>query len=494
MASIFSQLSIVDPRMRRLANSAFSTPQAGTACVRANRPVEPARLRMPTTTVAYRTTVCLIWGLALWHSWESRGLFVDGSAFLVQIARREWFFDFYAPRLYAMVVGQAPIMTAIFLGVTDLHLLARLLSLGLFALPTALYHLALVRVKDDAVLLAAVIAAIAVVFMTTSFFIVGEYNTAYAIAILVAVRLVTAQRLTLVDGLFLAVIGGLAIRTYEVMLYLGPLLSAMILWAIWRAPSRPWLPTTLHLVSIAGFIAGMFVAIGSLTRPYSVEHLDETIETATNFWQNMQFDLAVAAALVVVVWALVRPHDLVRGKPYRWAAVCLVILALSPLLMLGDILVRPLAKSQYVARTAAGLIIASIVIFIWAYAANVRGKLPAFVALGTPDAARRFLSFALLILLAVLPSDIFLTQSWASYLDAMRTTVRGHDGVIAFEESPLSRYPYDLLVEAWILPSQSLALRARQGDGIVAPPKDFNAWQPFPPAQPYPLGKYVWRD
>ena len=449
---------------------------------------------MPITTVAYRTTVCLIWGLALWHSWESRGLFVDGSAFLVQIARREWFFDFYAPRLYAMVVGQAPIMTAIFLGVTDLHLLARLLSLGLFALPTALYHLALVRVKDDAVQLAAVIAAIAVVFMTTSFFIVGEYNTAYAIAILVAVRLVTAERLTLVDGLFLAVIGGLAIRTYEVMLYLGPLLSVMILWAIWRAPSRPWLPTTLHLLSIAGFIAGMFVAIGSLTRPYSVEHLDETIETATNFWQNMQFDLAVAAALVVVVWALVRPHDLVRGRPYRWAAVCLVILALSPLLMLGDILVRPLAKSQYVARTAAGLIIASIVIVIWAYASNVRGKLPAFVVLGTQEAARRFLIFALLILLAVLPSDIFLTQSWVSYLDAMRTTVRGHDGVVAFEESPLSRYPYDLLVEAWILPSQSLALRARQGDGIVSPPKEFNAWQPFPPPQPYPLGKYVWRD
>ncbi|MGZ3342289.1 MAG: hypothetical protein ACXU9B_21035 [Reyranella sp.] len=446
------------------------------------------------TKVAYRTTVCLIWGLALWHSWESRGLFVDGSAFLVQIARREWFFDFYAPRLYAMVVGQAPIMTAIFLGVTDLHLLARLLSLGLFALPTALYHLALVRVKDDAVLLAAVIAAIAVVFMTTSFFIVGEYNTAYAIAILVAVRLATAERLTLVDGLFLAVIGLLAIRTYEAMLYLGPLLSAMVSWAIWRAPSRPWLPTTLHLVAIAGFIAGMFVAIGSLTRPYSVEHLDETIETARNFWQNMQFDLVVAAALVVVVWALLRPRDLPLAKPYRWAAVCLVILALSPLLMLGDVVVRPLAKSQYVARTAAGLIIASIVVFIWAYASNLRGKLPAFVVLGTPEAARRFLTFALLILLAVLPSDISLTQSWVSYLNAMRATVRDHAGVIAFEDSPLSKHPYDLLVEAWILPSQSLALRAKRGDGIVAPPKDFGAWQPFPPAQPYPLGKYVWRD
>ena len=72
--------------------------------------------------------------------------------------------------------------------------------------------------------------------------------------------------------------------------------------------------------------------------------------------------------------------------------------------------------------------------------------------------------------------------------------MRDHDGVIAYEESPLSRYPYDLLVEAWILPSQSLALRAKRGDGIIAPPKDFNAWQPFPPADPYPLGKYVWRD
>src|SRR5215813_12068182 len=254
MASTFSQLSISDPCMRHLANSALSTLQAATPCVGAKAPLEPARLRMPTTTVAYRTTVCLIWGLALWHSWESRGLFVDGSAFLVQIARREWFFDFYLPRLYAMVLGQIPVITGLWLGITDLHQLARLLSIGLFALPTALYHLALVRARHDAVLLGTVIAALAVVFMTTSFFIVGEYNTAYAIAILVAVRLATAAELTVLDGVFLAVIGLLGTRTYEAMLYLGPLLAAMIAWRVWRAPSRPWLPVFLHLLSAAGFL------------------------------------------------------------------------------------------------------------------------------------------------------------------------------------------------------------------------------------------------
>jgi hypothetical protein len=449
---------------------------------------------MPTKTVAYRTTLCLIWGLALWHSWESRGLFVDGSAFLVQIARREWFFDFYGPRLYAMVLGQIPVVTGVFLGVTDLHLLARLLSIGLFALPTAFYHLALARAKNDEVLLATVIAAIAVVFMTTSFFIVGEYNTAYAIAILAAVRLATAKDLTVLDGLFLAVIGVLAMRTYEAMLYLGPLLAAMIVWRVRQAPGRPWLATGLHLFSGAGFVVGMVVAIRSLARPYSEEHLDETIQTASNFWQNLQFDLMLSAAVVVVVWALIRPHDLKSGKPYCWATLGLLLLALSPLLVLGDTLVRPLAKSQYVARSAAGLVIAAMVVFVWAYASDLRSRLPSFVVLCGGDASRRFMAFALLMLLATLPSDIYLTRNWTLYLDTVREAVRSHDGVIAFEESPLAKHPFDLLVEAWILPSQSLALRGKQGDGIIAPPKEFTRWQPFPPADPYPLGRFVWRE
>ncbi len=449
---------------------------------------------MPTTTVAYRTTLALIWSLALWHSWESRGLFVDGSAFLVQIARREWFFDFYAPRLYAMVVGQAPIMTAVFLGVDDLHLLARLLSLGLFALPTALYTLALARVKDDPVLLAAVIAAIGLVFMTTSFFIVGEYNTAYAIAIVVAVRLVTARELTVLDGLFLAVVSGLAIRTYESLIYLGPLLSGMVVHTIWRIRERPWFATSLYLLSIAGFVGGMMVAIRSIVKPYSVEHLDETIETAANFWQNVQFDLALAAVLVVIVWALVRPDDLLSRKPYRWAIACLVILMLTPLLALSDTMVRPLAKSQYVARQAAGLVIITIVMFIWCYGSLLVDRLPAFRVLRNPEASRRFLGFSVLVAIAIVPSDIYLTRNWANYLDVIRDEVRAEQGVIAFEKSALSRHPYDLLVEAWILPSQSLAMRAKRGDGIIAPPHDFKAWQPFPPDAPYPLGSFVWRD
>src|SRR3954468_9090738 len=219
---------------------------------------------MISRTTVYRATVAIIWALALWHSWTSRGLFVDGANFLVHIVRQEGFFDFYMPRLYAMVLGQLPVMTAVTLGVTDLHLLARLLSLGLFVLPTIFYHLALHRAKDDPVLLAVVIAAIAIVFMTTSFFIVGEYNTLYAVTLLIGVRLATAERLTLWNGVALALLAVVAMRTYETMIYLGPLLCGIVLWKVWRAPARPVLATLLHLLAAVVMIFGMMVAINSV--------------------------------------------------------------------------------------------------------------------------------------------------------------------------------------------------------------------------------------
>ena len=449
---------------------------------------------MISSASVYRATICLIWALALWHSWASRGLFVDGSAFLVQIVRREWFFDFYDPRLFAMIVAQIPVMTAVILGVTDFHLLAQLLSLGLFGLPTGLYHLALHRAKGDPVLLATVIAAIAVVFMTTSFFIVGEYNSAYAIAILTAVRLATARRLTLGDGIVLALVSALAIRTYEAMIYLGPLLTAMILWKLRRTEPRPVVPMMLYLLSAAFFLRGMTVAIHSVVYPYSQEHLDETWQAALNFWQNFQFDLMFVATLIVVVWAMVRPIDLLRSRPYRWAVGFLVVLALSPLLAFGDNLVRPLAKSQYVARSMGGLVIAAMVIFIWAYGAPVHQKLKALVLLHTADAGRRFLGFACLMLLAVVPSDILLTTGWISYLDAVRTTVMRQGGIIAFEDTPLSYRPHILFVENWVLSSQSLALRSKQSDGIIVPPRGFNSWVPFPPLEPPNMGRFVWKE
>ena len=189
-----------------------------------------------------------------------------------------------------------------------------------------------------------------------------------------------------------------------------------------------------------------------------------------------------------------RPGDLAKLRPYLWAAVMLLLLAFSPLLALSDSMVRPLAKSQYVARSMAGLVVAGVVIFIWLYVADVHWRLKALVVLRRPEPARHLLVFAVLIPLAMLPSDLFLSIGWVKYLDAVQESVRDHKGVIAFEDTALARWPDVLLVENWVLPSQSLAVREEAGDGVVVPPRGFSDWVPFPPLEPPNLGRFYWHD
>lgn len=451
---------------------------------------------MPSTLIVYRASACLLWALTLWHSWTCRGLFVDGSAFLVQIAAHESYLDFYPPRRFAMIVAQTPIMLAIELGVTDLRWLGRLLSFGFFLLPTVFYTAALYRARRDAVLLGGVIATLGIVFMTTSFFIVGEYNGAYAMAIAIAVRLVTADRLSRWDGVGLVLIGVLAVRTYEAFLYLGPVLAAMIVWQIWRFKERPPITVVLHLIAAGFLLGGVVVAYGSIVYPYNEEHLQETAATIFNFWQNMQFDIALFAAAVVVVWALVRPYDLDTGKPYRWASIFVLLLLLSSFLILINSPVRPLAKSHYVARTVAGAVVSGVIVMMWLYGSKIGRRIAALEVLRRPSAAQRFLGFACVIFLSMIPVDLVLTATWSSYLEALRKTVQTHTGLVAFEESPLATWPHNLFVENWTVPGTALMLRSTPTDALVLPPKGFTEWQPFDPTgkdvEVPDLGRFFW--
>ena len=197
---------------------------------------------------------------------------------------------------------------------------------------------------------------------------------------------------------------------------------------------------------------------------------------AINFWQNLQFDLALGGdggGRRLGPGPAARPR---AATPYGWAAVFLVLLALSPLLALSDGLVRPLAKSQYVARTVSGLIIATMVVACVAYRCHCRPcACRCSWCCAQPEAARRFLTFAFVMLLAGLPADLYLTQTWVGYLDAMRTSVQSRGGVIPVEDTPLGRPPYSLFVEDWVLHQPELLLRDKPTDGVLAPPRSFKA-------------------
>lgn len=491
--------------------------------------------------MAYRATACALWALGAWNAWECLGLYSDGALFLMQSVERKSFWVFDSARDYVYGLTQVPLVVALRLGMTDLHWLARVYSVGLIALPTGLYHLALARARSDTVLLATTIAAISMVFMTTSFFAEGEYNTAYALGILVAVWLATTAKLRVADGVVLVVAATLALRVYEAFLYLGPLLAGMTMWTghrgwgqsggrsswlsmpvviiapvviffAWRdtyailfclAPlvmaailwerRHPTVQTSLaaglYLLAAVLLLAGSAIAADSLVD--RLFFLADTVWDARLSWHNVQLALMLSAALTVVIWGLLRPGDLRRRGPYVLACCLLLLIALSPVLAWQFPQFRPDALEHYRARNAAGIVTAAVVVFIWARTYRCGAWLAALMMLEDPVVARRFLTFSLLMLLAILPSSIFLTTTWMSFLEVMRTTIRTHHGIVAAADTPLSRPPYVFLADPEFLVSLSLALRSAPGDGIVIAP-GFNPYH-LPTELP-DFGQYFWRD
>jgi hypothetical protein len=124
-------------------------------------------MRAISQLAAYRSVVLLLWALAAYDTVTSRGLFWDGSAFLVSLLDHERFHDFYAARAHIDWLTQLPVLAVAEFGVRDTRLLAVVYSAALFAVPVAFYHFALARVRHDASLLAVVVAIVIVVYLPT---------------------------------------------------------------------------------------------------------------------------------------------------------------------------------------------------------------------------------------------------------------------------------------------------------------------------------------
>ncbi|MFI5000835.1 MAG: hypothetical protein ACHQK9_13230, partial [Reyranellales bacterium] len=404
-------------------------------------------------------------------------------------------FDELASRRHVTAVVQFPLLSGLWLGVSDLRWLARLFSLGMMGAPTALYSLALVRARNDAAVLATTIAAVAMVFMTTSMFIVGEYNTAHAAVILAAVWLATADRLRAADGLVLVAVAVLSLRAYETVVFLGPLLALMTADAIRRAPSRPTLASGLYGAAAALFVCATAFAAHSLITYSDEAYLATLWAERWGFGRNLQFELVVAAAAVVVVWALMRPDDLLGCRPYWLPGFLLALVALSPLtVFLKVLMVPPYAFAQELARFTAAAVTAVVVVFLWGYKSAARERPRAAAILKMPAASRRLLAFACLMLAAVLPWDVVLTQLHTRYLEEVRLAIRAQSGIIAFESSSLGSHPRLMQGHDWALPVVSLVLRATPADGILAPPHGEWSDEVFPPSSPPDLGRFRWRD
>ena len=501
-----------------------------------SEPGGPRSETVAANRIAYWLAAGLIWALALWHAWEMRALFGDGASFYLHAVHQDWFVHFYPARDYAMLASQVPLIVALKLGLDDPAMLSRFFCLGVFGLPAALYHLALARARHDALLLALAIASIALVFLPASFCAVSESIPGNAAAIAGATWLATAERARLATGFMVVALAAFALRTYESFVYVGPALAAMAFAVTPSAAAsgqRPWpwlvlgtiaaavsamvgryaivAPLMLLLIGLAlvawqrpharqGTCAALYLSAGSLfaaSVPVALwsmitylgsRRMTQISLEVFDVWTNPPLLLALGAAATLVVWAWLWPADLAGRRPYLGAGLWLIVLAVYPSVTLasGDFDFQPSPFGQCSSRIAIGPLTLVMIAAIW-FCRPSSGR-PAW-----PVSARsRLLAFAVLGLLATLPTDVFLTRLWSGYLAVVKETVRGHGGTITVDRTEIETSPYTSMTDWTAITCQSLILRHQASDAVIAPPPDYVEWTACSPGESDRLTRWFW--
>ncbi len=419
-------------------------------------------------STAYRIVAALLWSLAAYDSLVCRGLFWDGASFLVNIVDSGTFHDFYPARANIGYVTQLPVLMALKLGVTNLRILAVIQSAALFALPVGLYHYAMARVRHDWLLLCIVMVVIALVYLPTSFFIVGEYNALYAVATAAMATVLTVKYRRAYDGFLLCALAVLSVCSYEAMIYFGPLLAAAMLWWRRRVPAADRETRLLALIAALGFTGGAIVSGATVVEYWNHPHFVLVRAAIFDFWQNQQFIVPVVGLALFSLASLVWPNWLRTRAP----AILIVVVSLILVSTLTfrdwlnpEAMVFP--PAHYVARTAAGCLLWALLIVAWGHTAW-QTRPPKLLATLREEAVGRRLAtaMAVLVLAAAIP-DVALSRLWSGYVDYLRGLVAGRSGLIAAAAIPGGTWPYRLFFQDWTTPALTAVVRAAPEQAIV---------------------------
>jgi hypothetical protein len=435
----------------------------------------------------YRAVTLLLWALVALNSWVCRGLFWDGASFLAIVLDTHTFNDFYPARAHVAWVTQTPVLLLAKAGVSDTRILSMVYSATLFALPTALYQLALWRVRADAVLLGTTLAILAAVYLPTWFFIIGEYHTTYAAATAAMAILLTGHGLNRRDGAILCGLGALCLASYEAMIYLGPFLAAATVWSMVRRhppeQSTDGVARLLGGIAALAFMCGAVVATGAVIEYWDHAYFTRVRHATLDFWQDLQFIVPLTGLGVLSVVSIIWPSWLKGGAPL--VAVGVVAAVLVSTIWFRQIL-NPEAMlfppAHYVARTGAGGMLVAFLAAMWVHVAWRAAPPRLLDILRQPLVGRRLVTAMFVLVLAATVPDLALTRLWVGYLGYFRGVVTSQAGLVSSSELPLGQWPYRLFAQDWTYPALSALVRSAPGQGVIVAPKDYRSFPPFEPS------------
>ena len=199
--------------------------------------------------------------IAIAGVYAARGMYSDGSFWLVEMLPRGGFYIFDTHRAYVQVLVQAPVALAIWLGTLDLNVLIRVHSFGFVAVPIV-FWLGALMLQFRTKLFWFFLMAFTVSYLRSNFFAAGEFSTAYGLAAFCAAVLLREKISHLQAALMILTAIALT-HSYEATLFLGGFLAAVATVRLLKITNDKKSIRTLILVSIAIFLISVYVGARS---------------------------------------------------------------------------------------------------------------------------------------------------------------------------------------------------------------------------------------
>jgi hypothetical protein len=264
------------------------------------------------------------------------------------------------------------------------------------------------------------------------------------------------------------------------MVYLGPLLAAAIVWSARR--DKDLATRALAGIAALAFAAAAVVSAATIAEYWSHPHFIKVRSMSFDFWQNLQFAIPMVGLAICVAAGLVRPAWLQGRGPLIVMGIAAAVLASTPwwrLLHEHSILYPP---AHYLARQAAGVLLAVLLGCMWAHVAWQRRPPLVLATLRLPAISRRLVAAMTALVIAAAIADVVLTGLWSDYLGRMRNLVDNRQGIVRASALPLLDWPDKLFAQDWSLPAMSAIVSRSPGRAFVRVDNDFQSNPPFDPA------------
>jgi hypothetical protein len=341
-----------------------------------------------------------------------RVLFADGAYVLYELLTNPHrFVAIELGRGVALHVMESPVLLGELLSVLGIGAMARLLHLGIFGVPLALFICALWLVRRELVLFALTVSAFAV-FSFSINFIDTETNFYFAVCWLAATILALPGVCPILRGTVLPLVAVLSISNHEGAIFSAP---ALAIWATLRAQRSPAAVeiTGLGMAAVFFWIAAVIALVAGLA--------PRDMHNASGFLADVPAILMSPHRWLLLTAALAPCALLLRGHNLRLACLALAVAS-------GILYVRAISRVAgyygyyfYYSNRAALALLMVVALGIFALASRSQ---PAAAVI---EHRRAGYLVALIPLVFAVTGDLIGSYRWNSYLTTFCEVLTAND-------------------------------------------------------------------